>query len=110
MRAVADLEQSQVKVRMRALAAWQHYDNARRAVQFLRDEALPASQRHSRDAEKLLAAGQVDLLKVVEIRRRHLALREQLLEAEGRAEGYRIEMEVLTGRIPLPAAADVRHE
>jgi outer membrane protein TolC len=109
-RASADLEQSQVKVRMRALAAWQHYDNARRVARFLREEAGPASQRHAQDADKLFAAGQMDLLKVVEIRRRHLALREQLLEAESRAESYRIELEVLTGRVPLPASGDVPHE
>ena len=102
-RAAADFQQSRLKVKMRVVAAGQQYAGARRMVEFLRDQQMPASQRQLQDAEKLLAAGQVDLLKVVEVRRRNLALREQLLEAEGRAASQLVELETLIGSIPLPA-------
>jgi cobalt-zinc-cadmium efflux system outer membrane protein len=102
-RAAADLEQSRLKVKMRTVAAAQQYATARRLADSLRRQQLPASQQQVQDAEKLLAAGQVDLLKVVEVRRRNLALREQLLDAESRAIGQLVELETLTGQLPLPS-------
>ncbi|HEV2971362.1 MAG TPA: TolC family protein [Pirellulales bacterium] len=98
-KAATELEQSRLKVKMAVLAAWQQYEDARRLAATLANEALPASERHLQDAEKLLAAGQIDLLKLVELRRRHLAARQQLLEAQNQMVLRRIDLEILSGRL-----------
>jgi cobalt-zinc-cadmium efflux system outer membrane protein len=94
-KAAAELEQSRLKV----LAAWQQYEGARRLAAAFANEALPAGERHLQDAEKLLAAGQIDLLKLVELRRRHLAARQQLLEAQNQMVLRQLDLEILSGRL-----------
>ena len=65
-RAAADLNRTRLRVKMAILTAWQQYDDARRLAAALATETLPADERRLADAEKLLAAGQIDLLKLVE--------------------------------------------
>jgi cobalt-zinc-cadmium efflux system outer membrane protein len=104
-RAAAELEQSRIKVKMAVLTAWQQYEDARRVAAMLAEVTLPQSERYLRDAEKLLAAGQIDLLKLVELRRRHLAARQQLVDAENQMVLRQIDLETLSGRL-LRAAHD----
>ena len=104
-RAAAELEQTRIKVKMAVLTAWQQYDDARRLAALLANEALPQSERYLRDADKLLAAGQIDFLKLVELRRRHLVARQQLADAQNQMVLRQIDLETLSGRL-LRAAHD----
>jgi cobalt-zinc-cadmium efflux system outer membrane protein len=104
-RAVAELELSRIKVKMAVLTAWQQYDDSRRLAALLANEALPQSQRYLQDADKLLAAGQIDFLKLIELRRRHLAARQQLADAQNQMVLRQIDLETLSGRL-LRAAHD----
>ncbi|HEV3415283.1 MAG TPA: TolC family protein [Pirellulales bacterium] len=116
-KAAAELEQSRLKVKMAVLAAWQQYEDARRLAAALANDTLPASERHLQDAEKLLAVGQIDLLKLVELRRRHLAARQQLLDAQNQMVLRQLDLETLSGRLlptekapsesPLPTPSPV---
>ncbi len=99
-RAAAELEQARIKVKMAVLTAWQQYGDARRLAALLANEALPQSERYLRDADKLLAAGQIDFLKLIELRRRHLAARQQLADAQNQMVLRRIDLETLAGRLP----------
>jgi cobalt-zinc-cadmium efflux system outer membrane protein len=98
-RAAAELEQSRIKVKMAVLTAWQQYEDARRLAATLSEGTLPLSERYLRDAEKLLAAGQIDLLKLVELRRRYLAARQQLVDAQNQMVLRQIDLETLSGRL-----------
>ncbi len=104
-RAAAELEQTRIKVKMAVLTAWQQYDDARRLAALLANEALPQSERYLRDADKLLAAGQIDFLKLVELRRRHLVARQQLADTQNQMVLRQIDLETLSGRL-LRAAHD----
>jgi outer membrane protein, heavy metal efflux system len=98
-RAAAELEQARIKVKMAVLTAWQQYDDSRRLAELLATEALPQSERYLHDADKLLAAGQIDFLKLVELRRRHLAARQQLADAQNQMVLRQIDLETLSGRL-----------
>jgi cobalt-zinc-cadmium efflux system outer membrane protein len=101
-KAAAELEQSRLKVKMAVLAAWQQYDDARRLAATLAEQVLPTSDRYLQDAEKLLSAGQIDLLKLVELRRRRLAAQQQLLDAQNQMVLRQIELETLSGNLLAP--------
>lgn len=101
-KAVAELELSRLKVRMAVLAAWQQLAEARRLAAMLSDTVLPASERNLQDAEKLLGAGQMDLLKLVELRRRQLLARQQLVDVKNQIVQRQIDLETLSGRLLLP--------
>jgi outer membrane protein TolC len=98
-RAAAELEQSRIKVKMAVLTAWQQFENARRVAAMLSEDTLPQSERYLHDAEKLLDAGQIDLLKLVELRRRFLAARQQLVDAQNQMVLRQIDLEMLSGRL-----------
>ncbi len=98
-KAAADLEQTQLKVKLKVQAAYEQYQSAERLAATLASESLPANQKHLQDAQRLLDVGQFDLLRLVELRRRNLLIRQQLLEAQNQAMLHRIEFETLTGRI-----------
>ncbi len=106
-KAAADLEQTRLKVKLGVRSAWEQYAAARRTTELLAIEVLPASQRHLQDAQRLLDAGQMDLLRLMELRRRNLAIRQQLLDAQHQMVVHRIEFETLTGRL-LTAESDSR--
>lgn len=101
-KAAAELEQTRLKVKMAVLAAWQQYDDARRLAATIANEVLPASDRYLQDADKLLSAGQIDLLKLVELRRRRLLARQQLLDAQNQMVLRQIDLETLSGRLLSP--------
>ena len=81
-KAAADLEQTRLKVRLEIRSTWVQYAAAQKTIDLLAGDVLPASQRHLQDAQRLLDAGQIDLLKLVELRRRNLLIRQQLLDAQ----------------------------
>jgi outer membrane protein, heavy metal efflux system len=101
-KAAAELEQVRIKVKMAVLAAWQQYDDARRLAATIAGDVLPTSDRYLQDAEKLQSAGQIDLLKLVELRRRRLLAQEQLLEAQNQMVLRQIDLETLSGRLLSP--------
>jgi outer membrane protein, heavy metal efflux system len=107
-KAAAELEQTRLKVKMAVLAAWQQYEDARRLAATLANDVLPTSDRYLQDAEKLLSAGQIDLLKLVELRRRRLIARQQLLDAQNQMVLRQIDLEALSGRLLFPEP--VSHE
>jgi cobalt-zinc-cadmium efflux system outer membrane protein len=101
-KAAAELEQSRVKVKMAVLAAWQQSDDARRLAAVLVEQVLPTSDRYLQDADKLLSAGQIDLLKLVELRRRRLMAQQQLLDAQNQMVLRQIDLETLSGNLLAP--------
>jgi cobalt-zinc-cadmium efflux system outer membrane protein len=101
-KAAAELEQTRLKVKMAVLAAWQQYDDARRLAATIANEVLPAGDRFLQDADKLLSVGQIDLLKLVELRRRRLLSRQQLLDAQNQMVLRQIDLETLSGRLLSP--------
>ncbi len=102
-KAAAELEQTRLKVKMAVLSASQQLNDARRQAAMLSETVLPAGERHLQDAAKLLSAGQMDLLKLVELRRRQLVARQQLVEARNQIVQRQIDLEALTGRLLFPA-------
>ncbi len=106
-KAAADLEQTRLKVKIRILAAYDAYASVQRIAAALANDVLPASQQRLVDADKLLSAGQLDLLKLVELRRRLLAARQQLLESQNQMALRLIELDALTGRLNS-SARDMR--
>ena len=103
----ADLEQTRLKVKLGVRSAWEQYAAARRTTELLAVDVLPASQHHLQDAQRLLDAGQLDLLRLMELRRRNLAVRQQLLDAQHQMVVHRIAFDTLTGRL-LTAESDSR--
>lgn len=101
-KAAAELEQSRVKVKMAVLAAWQQFDDAQRLAAVLAEQVLPTSDRYLQDADKLLSAGQIDLLKLVELRRRRLTTQQQLLDAQNQMVLRQIDLESLSGNLLAP--------
>ncbi len=108
-KAAADLEQSRLKIKIRVRAAYQAWLAARLLADRLERDVVPQSEKRARDAEQLVDAGQLDLLKLVEILRRHVQVREQLIEAQNQATLRHIELDALIGRLinatrPIPPA------
>jgi cobalt-zinc-cadmium efflux system outer membrane protein len=106
-KAAADLEQTRLKVKLAIRSAWEQYEAARKTADLLAGATLPASQRHLQDGQRLLDVGQMDLFKLIELRRRNVTIRQQLLDAQYQMTVHRIEFETLSGRI-LPAEGDFR--
>jgi cobalt-zinc-cadmium efflux system outer membrane protein len=77
------LRQTEVNVRQDVAAALAHLDVAERRADIFRTQALPQMRRAVEDMEKLFQAGEpgLDLLRVIDVRRKLLRARDSYLDA-----------------------------
>ncbi len=109
-KAAEDLAQTQARIKIQLLAALESL-NERLGVIREMDRESPQLAQSLDDAGKLFSAGLMDLLKLVEVRRRGIAARQQLLDAQHEATLAELDLTAATGcprfkTIPLPE----RHE
>ncbi len=109
LKAAEDLSQTQAKVAIAIQAGLEIFgQRVKDALEIQRE--TPLVEQSLVDASRLFTAGQLDLLKLVELRRRGLGSRQQSLDATQEAVLAEIELTALTGcplfnAIRIPDAA-----
>ncbi len=93
-KAVLELRQTQVQIEQEIEAALERFAHARRGVQLYEQEILPNLRGGLADVEKLFAQADpgVDVLKVIDMRRKLLRARDGYLDAEWEASQAQAEL------------------
>jgi outer membrane protein TolC len=97
VRAALELRQAEVEVCEDVAAALARLDVAEKRAEIFRSQALPDLRRAVEDMEKLFQAGDVDLLKVIDVRRKLLKARDSYLDALWSVRQARAELLAATG-------------
>jgi outer membrane protein TolC len=80
-KAVLVLRQTEIQVRQDVEAALQRLATARAGAEVYRDRILPALQTGLTDLEQLFHAGKVDVLRILDLRRKWISARDSYLTA-----------------------------
>ena len=97
VRAALELRQAEIEVCQDVAAALAKLDVAEKRAETFRSQALPDLRRAVEDMEKLLQNGDVDLLKVIEVRRKLLKARDSYLDALWSVRQARADLLAATG-------------
>ncbi len=96
LKAAEDLAQTQAKVQIGIQAILEVFGERLKAAKEI-DRETPLVEKSLEDAGRLFTAGQMDLLKLVELRRRALGARQQSLDATQEAILAEIDLTTATG-------------
>ena len=104
--AVTQLRQTEINVRQDVASALARLNAAQARADFLRHKALPDLRQASEDMRKLFLAGEigVDLLRVIDIRRKILRARDSYLDALWSVRQARADILAATGEPALEFA------
>jgi outer membrane protein TolC len=108
--AIAQLQQSEVNVKLDVSVALARLAAAEQRAELLRTKNLPDFQRAVDDMVKLFEAGEpgVDALKVIDVRRKQLRARDSYIDALWSVRQARIDVSQATGEPALDLAAPAR--
>jgi cobalt-zinc-cadmium efflux system outer membrane protein len=104
VRAALELRQAEVEICQDVVAALAKLDAAEKRADIFRSQALPALRRAVEDMEKLFQAGDVNLLKVIDVRRKLLKARDGYLDALWSVRQARADLLAATGEPVLAFA------
>jgi cobalt-zinc-cadmium efflux system outer membrane protein len=97
VRAALELRQAEVEVCQDVAAALAKLDATEKRAETYRSQALPDLRRAVEDMEKLFQAGDVNLLKVIDVRRKLLKARDSYLDALWSVRQARADLLAATG-------------
>ena len=95
-----DKQRIETQINQDILAALDRLKEAKKWVSTL-DEILPALQKTTQDFDKLFAQGEVDVIRLIEVRRRHLRSRDSYLDALWELNQARADLAAAVGDFTL---------
>ena len=95
-----DKQRIETQINQDILAALDRLKEAKKWVSTL-DEILPALQKTTQDFDKLFAQGEVDVIRLIEVRRRHLRSRDSYLDALWELSQARADLAAVVGDFTL---------
>lgn len=100
-RAALELRQTEVLVRQDVAAALARLENARQWAETYRTQVLPSLQAGLKDVMALFAQANVDLLKVIDVRRKVLKARDGYLDALFEVSQAQVDLAAAVGDLSL---------
>ena len=100
-RVLLDKQRVEVQINQDVLAALDRLTEAKKWVGSLENDILPTLRKTTDDFDKLFAQGEVDVMRLIEVRRRHLRARDSHLDALWELNQARADLAAAVGDFTL---------
>ena len=90
-------------IRREVTAAYANLEAARNAAEYLREQVVGTLEENTRLLQRSFSAGRIEATEVVVFRREFVESQREYVEAEAEARLAQINLDLATGRLPIPA-------